>query len=161
MSEGVPHLAVRSDQVHDVPHHAEQCHHKRRVHARDHLRAKERHENPYARDADEEHPALPGRIPSESIENGVAELHRTNCKHADEQENPDERADRGTFGAEDVETGGHVVGQSLAKGNLAHEVGEDKRQGERDSHRHTAELAARVEGDDAAAHELGERGNNP
>ena len=157
MSEGIPHLAVRGDQVHNVAHHAEQCHDKRRVHTRNHLRAEERHEDPDTRDADEKHPALPGRVEPEGVEDGVAELHRAHGEHADDQEDPNERSHRRTFGAEDVETGGHVVGQPLAKGDLPHEVGQDEGEGEGDRHRHASKLTPRVEGHDAATHELRKR----
>ena len=156
MGDGLCHLAVGGDEVDDVAHDAEQRDHEGCVHAGDDLGPEQRHEDPHARDADEQPPARRLARPAGGEQYRVAQLHRAHRQHAHEHEDPDERAGCRALLAEDIEAAHHVVGQTLPKADLAHQVGEHEREGEGDGDGQAAELAASVEGDDTAAHELGE-----
>ena len=152
----IDELAVSGDEVDYVSHDAEERDDEHGVHAGDDLGAEQRHEHPHARDADEERPAGKIALPAKGKQDGVAQLHGTHGQHAHQDEYPDERTDCGAVLAKDVVTGDDVVGKTLAKADLADEIRENEGKRERDGDGDAAELAARVEGDDTAAHEFGE-----
>lgn len=98
------------------------------------------------------------KSPSQPKANRMAlpSCHGTHGQHAHQDEYPDERTDGGAVLAKDVVTGDDVVGKTFAKADLADEIRENEGKRERDGDGDAAELAARVEGDDTAAHEFGE-----